>query len=425
MGQKRRDAIPVLPLHGVFYAVCFGLAGFFDPLDKFGRIWIGEDELQWGLVAAFVGLVSLYVSYYRIAPRILPRRPRWKWPFDFKENYYGNAAIFIFLFSFSIDLFVKVANLTYLYQFTFATWYFFFMFLLHAYWSGKLKRIPGKIFAYLIMPGIVIFFSGLLNSQIAGFVSMVTWIGIVQIATRQKLPYKYAILAIAVFFLLQPVKGQFRNLVWDSSTDMSVLEKYQAFFGTALDYYFGEGTDSESRSEGAAVAFNRVNHLHVTAAIIADTPSKCPFLYGQSYLPLIVKWIPRSLWPDKPREDLGNRWAREYGFLSSRDYTTSFNLPWLPEMYMNFGMFGIVLISFIIGILFRFLRDTFWQNPANSSSFAFGLVLAGPLMFVESNLSMKVGGLFIASVAIFAAVSLLAYTCPRLVTRTRPQALSR
>lgn len=51
------------------------------------------------------------------------------------------------------------------------------------------------------------------------------------------------------------------------------------------------------------------------------------------YLPLLTKMIPRSLWPNKPDERFGNDWARRYGYLRD-DYSTSYNLPWLPEQYM-------------------------------------------------------------------------------------------
>ncbi len=149
-----------------------------------------------------------------------------------------------------------------------------------------------------------------------------------------------------------------------------------------------------------------------------------PFLYGETYLPLAIKWIPRFLWPDKPTEDLGNRWAREYSYLGPDDYTTSFNLPWLSEMYMNFGTLGVIVVNFLIGLLFRFLREAFWRNTANSSSFAFGLVIAAPLMFVESNISLTIGGLIITAMVLFTTVFLIGHILPELIVRKSSQRLS-
>ncbi len=424
IGQNQRDDVPVLPLHGLFYSICFGIAGFTDPINTLGTSWVSEEELQWGLAAALLGLVSLYLSYYKFAPMILPRRPRWTWPFDFQVGANGYVVIFLFLLSFGSYRLVLLTEQTALYQFCLPVRDFFFVLLLHARWSGKLSGMPGKIFAYLILPIYLIFFSGLLNSQLAVFVSLAVWIGIVQMATTGRIPYRMVILAAGVFLLLQPVKSQFRTLVWDKNVSMSVSEKSGTFLGSAFDYYFGEGTDAHTRFDGAARAFARVNHLSVTAAIIADTPSKQPFLYGETYLPLAIKWIPRFLWPDKPTEDLGNRWAREYSYLGPDDYTTSFNLPWLSEMYMNFGTLGVIVVNFLIGLLFRFLREAFWRNTANSSSFAFGLVIAAPLMFVESNISLTIGGLIITAMVLFTTVFLIGHILPELIVRKSSQRLS-
>jgi len=202
---------------------------------------------------------------------------------------------------------------------------------------------------------------------------------------------------------------------------MSPAERFATFGGMGLDYYFGERSFSERQREGAERTFQRINHLHLTAAIMADTSDRDAYLYGESYLPLFTKWIPRFLWPDKPIEDLGNRWARQYGYLGQLDYVTSFNLPWLPEMYMNFGVAGVIVVNFLLGLLFRLLSGMFWRHADDSSAFAFGLSLGAPLMFVESHLSMKLGGLVIVVVTLFVLMAALTVFLPKsVVWRRRP-----
>jgi hypothetical protein len=289
------------------------------------------------------------------------------------------------------------------------------MLLLHAYFSGKLVGKARFLFAYVMLPVKLLFFSGLTNSQIAGFVSISISIGIVFVATKGKAPYKWLIPAVGVFFLLQPIKGEFRNMVWTERVTMSPVEKLQTFFDLGVNYYFGNSVGAPSKGEGLQTAFARIDHLYVTALIIADTSANDSFLYGKTYLPLLTKWIPRFLWPEKPIEDLGNVWARQYGYLASDDYVTSFNLPWLPEMYMNFGMTGVIGVSFLLGILFRFLRNAFWRSSSDSTLFAFGLTLGAPLMFVESNLSMVLGGVVIYTATLFAGMLLLSWFFPGMV----------
>jgi hypothetical protein len=405
----------VLPLHGFFYSVCFGLAGFFDPLVTSGSVWADECGLRLGLIAAILGLIPLYLAYYYVAPRVLPRQSRLAWPFDFQKRAYGNTTIYLFLLSFGAKLLALRIGLSSLDQITGAFSNFFFIFLLHAYWSGELRGAAGKIFAFAILPMQIVLFSGLLNSQIAGFVTIIVWAGIVQIATKKKLPYTGVIVAVGIFLLLQPVKMQYRLIVWGPNAPTSAVDRYKLFFGTAINYYFGEGSDIQTQAEGLATAFDRIDHLHTTAAIIEETPSLQPFLYGRTYLPLITKWVPRFIWPNKPKESIGNQWAWNYGFLDSNDHSTSFNLPWLPEMYMNFGMLGIFVVSFSLGLVFRFLRDSFWKSPANSSAFGFGLALGAPLFFPESNFSLMVGGIVITSISLWVLMYFLGQANPELV----------
>ena len=412
LGQSQRDAIPVLAFHGFFYAVCFGLAGFINPSGTIAGLLVNERELQQGLVCAMLGLLSLYLSYYKIAPRLLSEKVRLSWPFVFKESAYGRVALFLYPAVFLISSLIAREKLSLFSQYSGAISTFLFMLLLHAHLSGKLMGKARFLFAYVMLPVNLLFFSGLTNSQIAGFVMLIVCISIVYVATKRKAPYKWLILAAGVFFLLQPIKGEFRNMVWTDKVAMSPVEKLQTFFDLGVNYYFGNGVKTSSEENGLKTAFERINHLHVTALIIADTSADDSFLYGKSYVPLLTKWIPRFLWPGKPIEDFGNVWAHRYGYLASNDYSTSFNLPWLPEMYMNFGMAGVIGVSFLLGMVFRFLRNSFWQSSSDSTLFAFGLTLGGPLMFVESNLSMILGGVIITIATLFALMLLLSWFFP-------------
>ena len=145
----------------------------------------------------------------------------------------------------------------------------------------------------------------------------------------------------------------------------------------------------------------RVNHLHVTGAIIRDTPSRQPHREGATYAPLFTKWIPRAFWPGKPEERIGNDWGREYGYLGKHDRETSFNLPWLTEMFMNFGWTGVVCVNLAIGGLFALLHRLYFDRPVGVAGIAFGLSIGSTLIFVESNLSLMLGDWLIRLIVLF------------------------
>ena len=119
------------------------------------------------------------------------------------------------------------------------------------------------------------------------------------------------------------------------------------------------------------------------------------FRNGVTYLPLLTKWIPRAIWPDKPREDQGNSWAHDYRYVGENDYSTSFNLPWYPEMYMNFGWPGVVIISGLIGLLMSAIWNIVAKGATVPSQFAAGMMFCSVFYFPESNLSIEIGNLLI------------------------------
>lgn len=79
-----------------------------------------------------------------------------------------------------------------------------------------------------------------------------------------------------------------------------------------------------------------------------------PHLNGRSYLANLVNPIPRYFWRSKPAETSGYILAEAYGFIGpdGKPYV-SIAPGVLGEMIMNFGFFGVPIVSFLIGIVLR------------------------------------------------------------------------
>ncbi len=84
------------------------------------------------------------------------------------------------------------------------------------------------------------------------------------------------------------------------------------------------------------------------AHVMDMTPKRVDYLYGLSYKDLIWKLVPRVILPDKPDPKLGQLFGHMYQILAIDDTTTSINFPQLVELYVNFGIIGVVLGMFII-----------------------------------------------------------------------------
>ena len=76
-----------------------------------------------------------------------------------------------------------------------------------------------------------------------------------------------------------------------------------------------------------------------------------------------IKINPRIFWKDKPNDRLGNEFGQRYNVLTKenkdlgikRDDSTSWNMPFLNELYANYGKKGVIYGMFVLGLIFPYL----------------------------------------------------------------------
>jgi len=239
-------------------------------------------------------------------------------------------------------------------------------------------------------------------------------------AIKREVPWVWMASIVLTIFLIQPIKAELRNQIWQLRSDGTTWELKQGT--TVVDsmmelnkllstrYLSKQEIERVEAKEILNSSYGRMNRLTTFIEVIDRTPSPQPYRYGATYAPLLTKWIPRMLWKNKPRENLGNEWVRTYGLASADDFAYSYNLPWVAEMYMNFGFLGVLGVSFLLGLLFYVLKLMVCKVPNEPSRLAFGVVLATPLMFPESHLSLVLGGIIVQAILLL----LLCYVASKL-----------
>lgn len=121
--------------------------------------------------------------------------------------------------------------------------------------------------------------------------------------------------------------------------------------------YFGSLTLGEYLVEGAGGLLDRSAGVDALSLVMKYTPATSPYKLGQDYLVLpVASLVPRSLWPNKPLIDGSGDYERTY--LNS--YRQTFSSPHLiPDFYRNFGLAGVVVGAFVVGVCFKKLYATF------------------------------------------------------------------
>ena len=213
------------------------------------------------------------------------------------------------------------------------------------YYKTKLSRAKKIIIVliclYLVLKGVVIGMTQAIMQP------LLIWYICRWLVTR-KFEFRYILLGVLMFVLLQPVKLGYRAIAWSSGDSMSTAEKI-VLFSDLFDKYWLE-SDSIEIPESAST---RTSLLLQTAHVIDWTPHVVPYQDGGSFYFMLVTWIPRFIWPDKPVAQQANiDFAIDYGITSIKGIeTTMFGVGELGEVFMNFGPLGILPMFILIGML--------------------------------------------------------------------------
>jgi len=108
--------------------------------------------------------------------------------------------------------------------------------------------------------------------------------------------------------------------------------------------------------------------LAVLDEIVTTTGVTVASMDGYTYWHGIEVAVPRFINPDKPLFNIGNEVAHHYGFISSTDHLTNISVSQVGEMYMNFGVLGVVIGMGLWGVMATMMHRIFgpgsWMTPA-------------------------------------------------------------
>lgn len=169
-------------------------------------------------------------------------------------------------------------------------------------------------------------------------------VGLVWALRRQKIPWKIGLLLAPLFFVSLGLLGAVRGSGWVGSTA-------------------GEAIVSTGWSESLAIAqkeieLRRALSAHVPVVERGFSATGGPLL-GRSYLAALFAFVPRAIWEEKPRGP-GSLYV-QYFFGEPREGRA---IPVSPtaEMFWNFGVVGVLVLSFIYGWLLRMVYHFYWRR---------------------------------------------------------------
>lgn len=146
--------------------------------------------------------------------------------------------------------------------------------------------------------------------------------------------------------------------------------------------------------------------------IVDVVPDPLEYRLGRTYYVQLVNPIPRAIWPDKPIDDAGLELAKVKGMVAHGDAYLTVSPGLLGEMYWNFGLLGIGMLSAVLGYLAKSWDRI--RHLAERSIIAFTVFAAGLAVIFLSGRSINMSTLY-GMLALF--VLLIVFSKPDSVKR--------
>ncbi|MCH7957978.1 MAG: hypothetical protein IIB63_10525 [Proteobacteria bacterium] len=404
--REERPPFPLMPLSGLFYAAFFGLPAFFafrlrDPetekINFFGNGFIDAISLE-AQTLVIGGMALMWAAYAGSRRTIWRSIPHLRLPHAFSA---GRLRVLLWALAAGYLAYLYspvVRSLPSVGQFLQPVGYLAFGMFYLLWCRRELPRWQAVVVLLVLLP------LGFLALLTTGFLTPILMFGVffavLYLHVRGRPPW-LVIVAIPVFFLVAyPTMTYYRGHAWGAAGQgMTTVEKAQTFVRAVMSTY---GSAARGRFDRETMGLVwRVSLILTLTHVVDKTPDPVPYWGGETYKPLFTSMIPRAVWPGKPEERTGNAFGRRYGVLVETERQLSFNLPWITEMYANFGRAGVILGMALVGLLFGFLERFLARPGMTALEFVTGATILLPLFFQESNFSLMTGSLLPLTVSLW------------------------
>jgi len=157
-------------------------------------------------------------------------------------------------------------------------------------------------------------------------------------------------------------------------------------------------TSIKSNNDLIAPTVDRLYEAKSLAYLLLNYTDDYELEYGENYKEIWTVIIPRTMWPDKP--NLMTHFTDYYQLIAAGMIPLTF----LGESYINFSWFGIIIMSYLLGLFMKGYDSIFMKNASNAVWIYF--YLYGAIWTIRNiPLHTAVSGVsFLSKIVIFAFI---------------------
>ncbi len=389
-------SIPFLPFIAIVFAGYYAVPMFFVKRLTIGLVpkALPDELVSSALALALFGCVCIFCGYYSplqgLLDSFIPKvKMRWQDVEGVRNWALAFSAIGIAAWFLLPGEEVPVA-ITQLESFAKDFWILGILILFALQLTGSLGIASKFLLWGVLVP--LRFIAGLLTGLSGQAFVVVFVVVFLYSSMRRRIPWSWLLVGALVAVAVRPVQLHYRMLTWGGSRfpPQTIMQKFSAYADISSDV-FAQGP--RLREFAMEIAAQRAWLIPTLVEVMRDTPDHVPYWYGHSYAPLLYKPIPRFLWAAKPEEETGQTFGRRYGLLGPASYETSYNFPQLVEAYANFGLPGVAVVMFLLGVAYRMLLRIFVHPRMGFGAVIAGVYLAASLFDIGSATSLVLGGI--------------------------------
>lgn len=409
VGYKHIDVAEPIYYISLLYLLYFGVRTLWvlaHPGDLYSAYWGSPPPISYriiNLTLAYTagGFIALLAGYYSFLPKLINRslyHPRFlKGELQGEEKAIVPKIFMIYSIGLLARLFLVMRgqatfllapsqSLTYLHIFQVFENFCIYGYALYTIWLLTMPYKRGRLVIWLLMLFIEIAFG--LFSGWKGFIIPLIAIPLLlyhylrrRLFIRQILRWAVIVVVILIFVIF-PLINNYRSAFHEMAGYTSVHRALSAW-SRALSS-FQESQLVSTASNSIRSLMNRFVGLDSFSIIIANPK----YQRGRTLTLFFIAFIPRFLWSEKPVLDVGRKFAVEYwnqpvNVQNSRAPTA------IGELYWNFGLIGVLIGMFILGVIYRtaylyFIKSSRYVSVIEAFLYVFIFLI---LTNIEGNLS--------------------------------------
>ena len=392
--KKNRNVVVMgVFFYGFFHLVGYGFSGFISHetgilimqnfSDSFNRYQVSESAENTAKMLVILHLLIVFSGFVILQMFFKNPKTEKDQKKKSKESVTAYRSVVVLCIFFTAVEFFRVAGIppfSFIEGIIFAIVSFFaYMYLFYFVFYLDYGGWPTKILAIL---GCLIIRGTLLSWSQMGPYAEVGLILLLISIQKGRIPIAPAALLLLAFIIYQPMKGVIRS-----------MQDYGGF-GLAESISTGfEVIEDDTYLTLIDIATQRINYNLLLGSMVDNigVTNEDDYIGWKGYENVSYVLIPRIFWRDKPEDNFGNEWAVQAGWLGRGDRFTSYNLPWLPQMYLSFGITGIIVGSFLVAIGLFLLERYYWTITPNAWTFAMAYSIIRAIIHLESDFVLAFG----------------------------------